>query len=421
VLDRPVEVPEKLLFLFDPARYKVVHGGRGGAKSWGIARALLGLGYSKPLRILCAREIQRSIADSVHRLLCDQLVAMGLDGFYTPQQLTIRGANGTEFLFAGLRQQDVHKIKSFEGADICWVEEAQAVSERSWSILTPTIRKPGSEIWVSFNPELATDPSYQRFVVSPPAGAVVKEISYADNPWLTAELESERADLERRDPVAYRNVWLGEPRTEVEGAIYATELAAVRDSKRIGSIPHDPLLRVRTYWDLGVGDDTAIWFAQVLRNEVRLIGYYAASGLPFSHYAQVCQAKGYTYDRHVLPHDAAARELGTGRSIQEIAGELLSGDLKIGPRLSVEDRINAARMVFPRCWFDKEQTADGITALSHYRRDFSDRLMGLTKPLHDWASHGADAFGYMALDIEDETEKRSVTKRANVRGGWMAS
>jgi phage terminase large subunit len=197
------QLPRKLAFLFKPARYKVLHGGRGGAKSWGVARALLIMGTERPIRILCAREIQNSISESVHKLLSDQIAALGLDAFYKVQETAIKGVNGTEFAFVGIRQQGVQKIKSYEGYDICWVEEAQTVTDRSWSILTPTIRKPGSEIWITFNPDLEDDPTYQRFVVNPPTGAQVVEVNYTDNPWLPAELRVEMEDLRARNPVAF--------------------------------------------------------------------------------------------------------------------------------------------------------------------------------------------------------------------------
>ncbi|HEY8378675.1 MAG TPA: PBSX family phage terminase large subunit [Nannocystis sp.] len=209
-----VPIPEAFAFLFDPplgsVRYRVAYGGRGSAKSWQFARALLIYGLRQPLRILCAREFQASIRDSVHRLLADQIERLGLAAFYEVQQSTIRGRNGTEFLFKGLRH-NVQEIKSTEGIDICWVEEAEAVSDESWRVLTPTIRKEGSEIWVSFNPALESDPTYQRFVVRPPERAIVRRVSYTDNPWLPQVLRDEAEEMRRRDPEAYAHVWGGEP------------------------------------------------------------------------------------------------------------------------------------------------------------------------------------------------------------------
>mgnify|MGYP000095936013 FL=1 len=155
------EFPLKLECLFKPSRYKVLYGGRGGAKSWGVARALLIKAAQNPLRVLCAREFQTSIKDSVHKLLCDQIEALGLGTFYEITQTSIRGKNGSEFSFVGLKN-NVANVKSYEGVDICWVEEAQTTSRMSWNVLIPTIRKEKSEIWITFNPELETDETYQR-------------------------------------------------------------------------------------------------------------------------------------------------------------------------------------------------------------------------------------------------------------------
>lgn len=217
-----VEIAAAFRFLFDPplggARYRVCYGGRGSAKSWQIARALLLHGFEQPLRVLCAREYQSSIRESVHKLLSDQIDELGLGGVYRVKQRAITGRNGTEFVFKGLRQ-DPKGIKSTEGIDICWVEEAEAVSEDSWKILTPTVRKPGSEIWVSFNPALPDDPTYRRFVVDPPSSALVQFVSWRDNPWLDPVLRGEREDLLRRDPEAEANVWGGEPWTRSDAQV----------------------------------------------------------------------------------------------------------------------------------------------------------------------------------------------------------
>jgi len=179
--------PAKLRPLFQPRRYKVLYGGRGGAKSWGVARALLILGAQRPLRVLCAREVQKSLRDSVYRLLCDQIEALGLSSVYEALEAEIRGPGGTQFLFVGLSSVTIDSIKSYEGVDVAWVEEAHSVSDRSWQILMPTIRKPGSEIWVTFNPHLDSDPVYQRFVLAPHPDAWVQEVNWRDNPWRSEE------------------------------------------------------------------------------------------------------------------------------------------------------------------------------------------------------------------------------------------
>lgn len=203
--------PERLEFLFEPARYKVAYGGRGASKSWGFARALLIQGAAKQHRILCTREMQVSIRDSVHKLLKEQIDNLGLGSFYRVTQTQIVGANGTEFLFAGIRH-NVDNIKSTEGITIAWVEEAQRVSAASWGILIPTIRTPGSEIWVSFNPENDSDPTYKRFITQPPPDAKVVKVGWEHNPWLPEVLKREKDYLYSVDPEAAAHVWGGETR-----------------------------------------------------------------------------------------------------------------------------------------------------------------------------------------------------------------
>jgi hypothetical protein len=216
-------LPFKLGCLFERARYKIIYGGRGSTKSWSVARALLIKGMNEPLRILCAREFQSSLPASVHRLLAEQVAELQLGGFYTVQKSRIIGANGTEFVFTGLRH-NISKLKSFEGVDIVWVEEGQSVSKNSFEVLIPTIRRPGSEIWVTFNPDLEEDDVCQRFVVWPQPGSIMQEMNWRDNPWLSAELRAEKDHLQARDPEAYNNVWEGRCRSHVHGALWTKEI-----------------------------------------------------------------------------------------------------------------------------------------------------------------------------------------------------
>lgn len=414
-----VEFPEKLQFLFEPARYKVAYGGRGGAKSWGFARALLCLGVERSIRVLCAREIQKSIQESVHQLLRDQIVAMGLEGHYEVLQTEIRGRrNGTLFLFAGLKH-NIGNIKSKEAIDIAWVEEADQVSKASWEALVPTIRKDGSEIWVSFNPKLDTDETYKRFVRDPPSSAVVVKIDWRDNPWFPAVLEQERLDLQARDPDAYANIWDGHCRQFLEGSIYAHELRAATEQGRICNVPYDATQPVHTFWDLGHADATAIWFAQAIGFEYRLIDYYSNRGHALPHYLAELQKRAYVYGDDWLPHDAQSKTVGTGRSVEELM-RAAGRNVQITPKLSVEDGINAARTLFGRCYFDEKRTADGLQSLRHYRYDTDDNGQFKLVPLHDWASDGADAFRYFAVAMKEPRKakgpKISVYRGA---GAWM--
>ena len=192
---RTVRTPKVFKPLYEPMRYKVFWGGRGGAKSTAYADALIAQGDSEPLRILCAREIQKSIKESVYQLLVDRIKAGKYDR-YEILSREIRHPNGTRFFFEGL-WQNIDSIKSIEGVDRCWVEEANTVSEDSWKKLIPTIRKPGSEIWASFNPELKSDPVYQRFVINTPPNSIVQKVSWRDNPWFTQEMKDEMEHLRR--------------------------------------------------------------------------------------------------------------------------------------------------------------------------------------------------------------------------------
>lgn len=433
--------PRKLDILFKPARYKVLHGGRGGAKSWGVARALLLRGYEKPIRWLCAREFQNSIDESVHQLLRDQINQLGLNGFYEVQNKAIKGRNGTYFGFEGLHH-NVINLKSWEGADGVWVEEAQTVSKNSWNILIPTIRKDGSEIWMTFNPEFEDDETYMRFVLKPPKGALVREINWRDNPWFPKVLEEERLDCLERDPDSYDHVWEGKCRQWLEGAIYAKELRRAYSEGRIGKVAYDPELPVFTAWDLGHTDDTAIWWFQVAMGEVHVIESFALSGGSLSEFATqilgrevsidlvddnvvarvgmsvegIAHRIKYKYERHWLPHDARAKTLAAqGKSIiEQLAAALTLEKMGIVPDIGVEDGIQAARMMFGQVWIDEAGCEDGLKALRRYQRELQQDEKSFKKiPKHDWTSHYADGFRYLAVATRGQVKPKPKGANAN--------
>jgi phage terminase large subunit len=409
ISEAPVaQFSEKFAPLFQPAPYKVYYGGRSAGRSWGFARALLILGAQKPLRVLCARELQTSITESVHKLLSDQIGALGLDGKYVIQQDRILGpvfpdplnpgrTLQTEFVFIGIRNNPT-KVKSYEGVDICWVEEANKVTRASWDVLLPTIRKAGSEVWITFNPELEKDYTYEFFVKDPPPGAVVVKMNYRDNPWLS---DKTLADIERakaRDFEAYLNIWEGHTRRTLEGVVYAKELRATRADERITKVPWDRTVPVDTFWDLGRRDHTGIWFAQRVAMQYRVLAYYEARGEDIHHYLQHCQGLPYTYGTFYLPHDARAKRLGSKRTIEEIVRQ--SGkQVRIVRRVSVADGINAARIMFPQMWFDTKGTSVGVERLESYRFTVKADGQYSDEPLHDENSDCADAFRYMALSM----------------------
>lgn len=213
-----LQLPAWTAGFFQPYRYKVAYGGRGAARSWSVARILLTIGAQKKLRILCTRELQSSIAESVHKLLSDQIELLQLPGYIIEKHQIRHVITGTVFIFEGLRY-NLTKIKSIEAIDICWVEEAERISKDSWEVLIPTIRKEGSEIWITFNPDLEEDPTYQRFVANKPPRAWVEKVGWRDNPWFTAELREEMEYAYRVDPDAADWVWGGNCRKSAAASV----------------------------------------------------------------------------------------------------------------------------------------------------------------------------------------------------------
>ncbi len=362
-----------------------------------MARALLIQGYKDPLRILCTREVQRTIAESVHQLLSDQISALGLSPFYAIQKDKVEGLNGTLFSFAGLKDLSVANLKSYEGYDRVWVEEAEKTTKKSWEVLIPTIRKTGSEIWVNFNPQLDTDETYMRFIVKTPPDCRLIPMSWRDNPWFPEVLEKERQFLEKSDPVAYENVWEGKCRTAVDGAIYASEIRDAIESRRIRPVPYDPLLKVHTVWDLGWNDRTSIIFVQRLHSEIRVIDFLEDQFKTYDWYAAELKNKRYNYGKAWLPHDGGHKSMQTGLSAYEILKKLGIDTAQPLPKGNVESEIKLTRQTFPRVFFDEVKAAPLVEHLKRYRRHIPTTTQEPSTPLHDEHSHAADALRYMAV------------------------
>lgn len=405
-----VEFADKLKPIFQPARYKVIYGGRGGGRSWGVARYLLIAGASKKIRVLCTREVQKSIRDSVHRLLSDQIERLGLSGFYQILETEIRGKNGTLFVFSGLSNQTAESIKSFEGIDKCWCEEAQNISKRSWDILIPTIRAPESEILVTFNPELDTDETYLRFVVNTPPGTWLCELNWRDNPWLPDVLEQERLHSQTTSPEDYKTIWEGRCRTSVAGAIYAKEVDLAIREQRICAVPYDPKLLVHTVWDLGWNDSMSIVLVQRLRSEIRIIDYIEDDHKTLDWYAAELKQRRLNWGNDWLPHDGDHKDFKTGKSAVEILRSF-GRKPKLVPNLGVEPGIKAARMLFGQVYIDRVKAARLIDCLKRYRRSISPSTNEPGAPVHDEYSHGADVYRYLAIvadRLTNETDKPST-------------
>lgn len=396
-----IQVPAVLQGLYQPRRYKVMHGGRGGGKSHTVAQVLLEMGTREPLRILCAREVQKSMRDSVHRLLKDYIVRLGLTGFYEVLDTEIRGANGTLFLFTGLQSHTVDSIKSFEGVDRVWIEEAHAISKKSLDTLVPTIRKEGSEIWMTLNPDMETDEVYQRYIASPSDDTWVVQVNWRDNPWFPQVLGEERRKARRTMlDEDYRHIWEGKARRVAAGAIYRHEIEALYADRRACNVPYDPRLPVHTVWDLGWNDAMTIAMVQVGPQDVRIIDYIEDSHRTLDWYVAQLERKPYRWGVDYLPHDARAGNLQTGKSTEQMLRELGRRQVVVTNACSVEEGIKAARMMFPRTYFDQAKTARLLECLKRYRRSIHSTTGEAMGPLHDEYSHGADAFRYTALAVE---------------------
>ncbi len=400
-----------------PARYKGAHGGRGSGKSHDFAERLIERCLKGRVRAVCIREVQNSLKESVQQLILDKVQAFNLGAMFNPVETEIRGPNGSLIIFRGMQSYNAETIKSLEGYDIAWIEEAQTLSKTSLKMLRPTIRTSGSEIWATWNPRHDTDAIDEllRGPV-PPRNAIVLQVNYQDNPWFTDELQEEMEGDRERSPEEAAHIWDGAYEILTEGSYYATLIAEAEKQERIGHFPYDPALPVLTAWDIGVDDYTAIWFMQENGNQVRAIDYFETSGQGVEEIVkqalfelvpadkrqlemEVARSTPFTkYGRHFLPHDVRVREWGAGRSRLETLREHGVVDVNIGIAANPSERINAGRKLLPFVHFNKATTDKGIKRLRNYSRRLNRTMETYGAPLHDENSHGADAFGEFAVN-----------------------
>lgn len=444
------QCPEILEPLYnDYLRYVILEGGRGGMKSHGVATSQLIRGMKRPMLFLDAREIQRSIADSVHYLLEKKINDLGIASFYKVLDTEIRGENGTKFIFAGLRH-NITNIKSIEDVDECWVEEAQTVSDATWETLIPTIRKEispccfvslgigagdskpcskcgeqiplskviPSRIIVTFNPDLDTDPTYQRFIVKTPTNSAKVKTSYKDNPWFTGVLRQEMEDLKASDYKKYLHVYEGFCKAAVEGAIYADALQKARDQGRIGSFKYDDRYPVSAFADIGWADNTSWWFLQLINGRPRVIDCYQNQFKKTPHYIEVLEARKYRYDRIVLPHDAANEHANAERTwLQIFQKGFPNANVYAGKRQAIELRLEATKNMFDLADIDQENCKDGLFALAHYHYAVDPETGRTTRePFHGPESNYSDAFGYMWLEMVEARKPKARNKHSIYAG-----
>ena len=433
-----VRIPKIFKPLDDSYRYKVMYGGRGSAKSWTVARKLILKACEKPLLILCTRELQKSIKQSVHRLLKDQINAMGVQGFFDITDNSIKGKNGSEFIFLGTKHNP-EEIKSTEGVDICWIEEAHNLTEASWDIIDPTIRKQGSEIWVTFNTRFKFDHIYQLFIANqPPPGTWVQLVNHNDNPFFDQTTMPEQMEhMKDIDFEKYLHIWEGQLKILAQGAIFGQQVLKAREEGRFCKIPIVSGSPVFTFWDLGRNDHTAIWFMQMVGKEYRMIDYYENRLKDIEHYCRVVKGQAsdkemreagitkadqsrrqeYLFECHYMPHDVDTVVLGMQETRKKQFNTGGIKPIKTVPRIAVKNEaIEMGRQIFSQVWFDTERCERGNECLANYRYEYNDNkdTHNLT-PYHDWASNGADAFMQFAqgfiIPVETQALPRDKKRR----------
>jgi phage terminase large subunit len=403
--------------LLAPSRYKGAWGGRGSGKSHFFAEKLIEDAMAEPgdsgegLRSVCIREVQKDLAQSSKLLIETKLNHHGLtevDGFKVYRDVIQTPKDGL-MIFKGMNDYTADSIKSLEGFKRAWWEEAQTATAHSLNLLRPTLRATGSELWFSWNPRRAVDP-VDVMLRGPevPTGAVVIKANWKDNPWFTAELEQERKDCIRMQPEQYDHIWEGGYVSVIEGAYFAKQLTAARTEGRISRVAADPLMTIRLYADIGgtgsKADAFAMWAVQFIGREIRVLDYYEAVGQPLGHHLSWMREKDFTPKKAQiwLPHDGATKDKVFSVSYESAFREA-GYKVTVVPNQgagAAKQRIEAARRIFPACWFNEGPTEPGRAALGWYHETKDEqRQIGLG-PEHDWASHGADAFGLMAVAYE---------------------
>lgn len=354
------------------------------------------------MRAVCIREVQKDLAQSAKLLIETKLSNFRLgeaDGFKVYEDCITAPRDGL-LIFKGMNNYTADSIKSLEGFKRAWWEEAHTATQRSINLLRPTMRAPGSQMWWSYNRFKPTDPVDVMFTgAENPTGSVVVQANWRDNPWFTAELEQERKDCIRMQPDQYDHIWEGGYVTISEGSYFAADLTKAKAENRIGFVAPDPLMTFRAFWDIGVRDATAIWIAQFVGSEVRVLNHYEAVGQPLAAHLNWLRSNGYGAAQCVLPHDGSSENVVTAIRFEDHikAAGFDTFVVKNQGKGAAIKRIEAARRLFPSIRFNEETTRGGRDALGWYHeRQDEHRGIGLG-PEHDWSSHSADAFGLMCV------------------------
>ena len=416
-----LQIPTAEVFepLLQPARYKGAYGGRGSGKSHFFAELLIDDCLRRPgLRAVCIREKQKSLKESAKKLIEDKIQALGVGSLFTVQNEQIKTPGGGVIIFQGMQDHTAESIKSLEGFDRAWVEEAQTLSSTSLKLLRPTIRAEGSELWFSWNPRHKNDPVDKMLRQGEkPTNSIVVRSNWSDNPWIPKELLQEREDCLRTDPDQYDNIWEGGYVTVSDGAYFAQHIASARNEGRISKqgnivmVAEDPLMIVRLFADIGgtgaKSDNFVFWAAQFVGQSINWINHYEAQGQQIGHHLDWMRKSGYTPDRCKiwLPHDGDTNDKVFDVSYKS-AFERSGYEVEVVPnqgRGAAKQRIERMRNLFSRMWFDHKCQA-GVDALGWYHEKKDEvRQIGLG-PEHDWSSHSADAAGLGAITWQEPTD-----------------
>ena len=405
-MSEAVEVEMKLPPVFkaldDPYDYYVIKGGRGSAKSESIGRKLLLKGIERKRKIVCGREFQSSIKESVYDMLGDFISTYKLDKFYNVMKTEIIAKNGTTFSFTGLRHS-INSIKSMYDVDDFWGEEAQTFSANSLNILLPTIRKKGSCLYFTMNPVLEEDPAYQMLVVNPPPKTLVLTVNYDQNPYFPDRLRLLMERDKATDFEKYLNIWEGQCRQTVEGAIFARQLEKAAEEGRItDEVEYNRSVPVHTFWDIGKANKTAIWFAQYVGMQWRILRCIVGFGRDLEEYLEEIQSLPYIYGTHYLPHDAKQDRMGMQRSVEDQVRAVLRNVQAEEHAVSKKiNAIEAAKAILPICYFHKTDCADGLYHMRRYAYKVREDGTVSQEPDHEH-SDAPDAFMTFAMAAQPD-------------------
>lgn len=425
-----IKLPEKIGQIFQgKATYRGAYGGRGAAKTIGFANMaisdIMRLTDQGPWNFLCGRELQKSLQDSVFSVIASQIDKLDVQDAFEVGQKYIRCKNGNEFLFYGLRS-NIAEVKGLHRVRRTWLEEAQSVSQPSLTYLLPTVLRDFSdcELWASWNPDDEEDPIHEMFVTNADESIKCVKVNYYDNPWFPESLDKLRLRDLKNKPHQYDWIWEGSFNLNSEAAVYAKWI----DASRFVNGLYDPNLAVFTVWDVGFSDDTAIWFFQVVGNEVRCVDYYENSREDVKHYCEQLYGReivvdeygpngkivrfslgkeipgaehraAYKYGSHYVPTDASHKLLAAGG--RSIVDQMFDVNIKakVVHPTSQQNQIEAARLSLGFTWFDPERCKQGLRSLRKYQFKYNENKSSYSKePDHDLGgySHAADAYEMIA-------------------------